>query len=205
MKKLALSFLAISTLASTAATVSVSRSGQGIIPVTTTGTVLSTGGYYIGVGTFSMIPEVRDPASLAAAVSAFSEFARSTAPTSGGTAGTITGSFSSFGGATPATFNSREIFVVVGNQSTRETSTEFAILRGTPAWTFAGDVTAADSTAVVIQSVNSFDTLSGAGTEVDPGATGQDRVALALAVVVPEPSSIVLLAMGALGLIRRRR
>lgn len=210
MKKLPIILsLALSAVASQAATVAISRSGVGIIPITSTGTPLSSGGYYIGVGTFAGdAPSISDEASLLAAVSSFREFANAVAPISGGTVGTVTGSFT--GGLTNATqFNSKEIFVLIGNGATQATSTEFAIIRGTsPTWQFVSDVSVADNIPVVIRDTTMFAPVGTFNTEVVNGTTAdtiKDQITLMPVEKVPEPSTTVLGAVLGLGLMMRRR
>lgn len=199
-KLIALSLLSLAG-AATAATVNVVRAGNGVIATTSTGTVLSTGGYYIGVGSFASVPTVSDVASLQAAVNAFREFAAVTSPTAAGnTQGTITGSFVGTGGATPDNFNSQELFFLVGNAATKALSTEFAILRNQGTWAFPSNVVpGATSITLNLGTVADFNTLPGAGTEIDNA--GKDGVQL---VAVPEPG-VSVLALAGLGLLARRR
>lgn len=166
------------------------------------GAVLSGGGYYLSVGTFATEPTITDFATLLAAVSSFSSFAELTSPTAAGaTQGSIVGSFTSTGGADPAVFNTKSIYMLVGNGATRAASTEWAIINTGVA--FPANVTLSGSTPVTLSSINSFTTLANAGTEIDiASGTGKDQLQL---VGVPEPSAALLGAIGVLGLLRRRR
>ena len=173
---------------------------SGIIPQTSGGTLLTAGGYYIGVGVFGSAPIITTPASLFAAVNtAFAEFGNATAATSGATQGKITASITAIPGA-PATFNTKEIYLIVGNAATRALSTEFAILQGTPTWSFPADTAAGGATTLTVSSIASFAPVSGAGTEVD---LATDSVRLASAIPEPSASVLGLLALGFL--VRRKR
>lgn len=203
MKKYILTTLvAISLSASVqAATIAIGAgfgATSGIIPQTNGGTLLTAGGYYIGVGVFGATPVINGPADLLAAVTTgFTEFGNATSATSGATQGKITASITAIPG-TPATFNTKEIYLIVGNAATRALSTEFAILQGTPTWNFPADTAAGGATTLTVSSIASFNTIANAGTEVD---LATDSVRLA---VVPEPTSSVL-GLLALGLLARRK
>ena len=171
---------------------------SGIIPQTSGGTLLTSGGYYIGVGVFGTTPVISGPADLLAAVTVgFTEFGNATSATSGATQGKITASITAIPG-TPATFNTKEIYLIVGNAATRALSTEFAILQGTPTWSFPADTAAGGATALTVSSIASFNTIANAGAELD---LATDSVRLA---VVPEPTTSVL-GLLALGLLARRK
>ncbi len=203
MKLITLSLLLASAVTSLSATVAVSRSGLGVVATTAGGTALTTGGYYIGVGSFTTIPTITNAASLLAAVAAFNEFASALSPSAaGGTQGTITGSFT--GGLSNASlYNSKEIYMVVGNGTTRALSTEFAIIQGTPTWNFTSDTSAADSISVIMRDVTSFTPLANAGTEIDVAdPLLKDGLRL---VAIPEVSSVFLMGLSGLLLAVRRR
>lgn len=203
MKSILLTLL-LTTAFSSAVTISVSRAGEGLIPVTTAGTALSTGGYYIGVGSFDVVPTITGPASLQAAVTAFNVFASATSPTTGGTVGTIVGSFTAAGGANPDKFNSSSIYFLIGNAATKDASTEFAIFSATPNALFTANVAVSGTVNIALQNVSSIQPLEGAGTEVDNASPVKDQ--LRLATTVPEPSSAILVAaFGLLTIGRRRR
>lgn len=202
IKKIAL-VLALTSASSFAATISVVRSGNGVIATTSGGTTLTAGGYFISVGSYgdAAAPVVTNDASFLAALASFKEFASATAPTSGTTQGTITGSFVGTGGApnTPADFNSKSLYILVGNAATRAASTEFAIMQGTPTWSFVGDVTIGSASATItLIDATAFSAV--AGTEID-NATGKDNIQLR---AIPEPSAM-LLGLLSLGLIARRK
>ena len=208
MKSLTLSLLLLSSVSAFSATVAVTRGGLGVTPVTTTGTVLSTGGFYIAAGAYAIVPTITagDFASVAAAAASFIEFAAATSPTAvGATQGTITGSFTG-GLSNAAAFNGREIFLLVGNAATRAASTEFAFLRALApnTWTYTADVSAADSISVVMRDVTSFTTIANGGTPIDIADTlAKDQVRLVSA--VPEVSSSLLMGLAGLLLSVRRR
>jgi hypothetical protein len=202
IKKIAL-ILALTSVPTFAATISVVRSGNGVIATTSGGTTLTAGGYYISVGSYgdAAAPVVTDNASFVAALASFKEFASATAPTSGTTQGTITGSFVGTGSApnAPSDFNSKSLYILVGNAATRAASTEFAIIQGTPTWSFVGDVTIGSASAT-ISLIDSTAFSAVAGAEVD-NATGKDNITLR---AIPEPSAAIL-GILSLGLLARRK
>ena len=174
----------------------------GIVPLSSTGAVISTA-YYVGVGVFASVPVITDAASLDTAVrTSFTEFGTGVTVAANGA---IAGSFSLIP-ADASVFNSKELYIVVGNGTTKANSTEFAILRGTPAYAFPANTAAGGSTPLTLGSVTSFDPVSGAGTEaaVDPGV-GRDTIKLVSAVTVPEPSAVALLGLIGLAGLRRKR
>lgn len=190
------------TVASNAATVSIARSGAGtgVLARDFTGVDLSAGGYYIGVGTYALVPTITNDASFQAAVTNFSLFGSTVAPTTGTTTGLIVGSIT----ATDTTFNSAMLYILVGNGATKAASTAFAILQGTPSFSFAANVGVAGSTTYTLANATSFQPLTGAGTEID-NVTGADGVQLRSLVAIPEPTAAALGAVGVLCLLRRRR
>lgn len=206
MKKLILSVLVALGVAE-AATVNVGgvfsgTSGLGVR--TSTGTVLSAGGFYIAVGSFDVVPTVLpDATNLYTAVDSMNIFAVLTSPTAAGnTQGTITGSFVGTGGGSASLFNGKQIYFVVGNGSTRANSTEFAILTTATSVLFPADVTTSSTASVTFSSINNSVVLANAGLE---DANGTARDLIVLAAPVPEPSVALLGALGVLGLVRRRR
>ncbi|MDB6132453.1 MAG: hypothetical protein JWM59_696 [Verrucomicrobiales bacterium] len=202
MKITTLSLLLLSAVCAHSATVAVSRGGLGVVALTSNNEALSTGGYYIAVGSFTTVPTVTNtPESVLAAVGAFNEFASATSSTTGATVGTVTGSFTG-GFSNAALYNGKEIFIMVGNGNSKANSTDFAILKGSTAWNFTADVSAADSIAVILRDVTSFDAVAGTEVDVaDPAA--KDQVQLWTA--IPEVSSSVLVGLFGLGLMSRRR
>jgi hypothetical protein len=201
MKIITLSLLLLSAVCAQSATVAVARGGLGVVALYGS-TALSTGGYYVAVGSFATVPTVENtPTSVLAAVAAFNEFASATSPTAaGGPQGAIVGEFTG-GLSNAALFNGKEIFILVGNAATKAESTDFAILKGSTAWTFTADVSAADSISVTLRDVAGFDAVAGA--EVDVADPAKDQVQLWT--TVPEVSSSVLMGLFGLGLMSSRR
>jgi MYXO-CTERM domain-containing protein len=201
---LALLLGAVATGVSSAATIAVGRGGatNGYTTFTASGTNLSlTGGFYFSVGTFASEPVITTPASLLNVITNnYSEFASILTPTSGSTIGSLTGSFI----ATNADFNSVPMYFVVGNGTTRANSTQFAILKGDPTpFVFpasAGSPSGAASITLSGAAVAS--PLAGAGIELEIAGAPDS---LTLVDTIPEPSAVLLGALGALGLLRRRR
>lgn len=120
------------------------------------------------------------------------------------------GAFTNAAGAnnvTGSAFNTKNMFLFVGNASSLATSTEFLVLKTNFTFNAADDST---PTPIVntITSANS-QVLFG-GTIADLRTTNADASVTpgfrtAGFTVVPEPSSLLLGAVGALGLLRRRR
>ncbi|TAF26893.1 MAG: PEP-CTERM sorting domain-containing protein [Verrucomicrobia bacterium] len=177
-------------------------SGLGV--KTSTGTVLSSGGYVIAVGSFTTVPTVLpDASNLAAAVSSLNVFQTLTSPTAAGnTQGAIVGGFTAIGGGNASLFNGKQIYVVVGNGSTLANSNEFAILTTATNVLFPADVTGSAATTVTLSSITNSVVLPNAGLE---DANGAARDLIVLASPVPEPSIALLGALGIFGLVRRRR
>lgn len=204
MKKTLLTgLLAIASLtAGKAATIQLIRSGAGtgIMAQTSAGVDLSAGGYYIGVGTYAAPPVVTTPATLLTAAQAFQEAVALASPTSGGTVGLIIGS----GDTINTAFNSAPFYLLIGNAATRALSTEFAILALTPAGTFPSNVGPAGAFTYSIVDITSIAPVTNAGTEIDSPAGTSDRIKL-VSTLIPEPSTALLGAVSALGLLRRRR
>lgn len=205
--KLVLGILLISISGAGAATVSVGGvfSGtSGLVGVQADGTVLSAGGYYFAAGSFTTLPNISpDFSNLNEAVDSMNIFAVTTSPTAvGNTQGTITGSFVSTGGANPSLFNGRQIYFVIGNGIDRASSTDFAIFTTATNLLFVSDVTTTGSTTVTLSSITNSVVLPNAGSE---NAAGTARDQIVMVSQIPEPSAALLGALGALGLLRRRR
>lgn len=157
------------------------------------------GGFYIAVGTYATEPVITTHAQYLSAVQDFQAFASVLSPTTGSTTGSVTGSFV----ATNAAFNGVALYILIGNGTTRENSSQFAILKGNPT-AFAFPATAGQpsgSATVTLTGVNVASPVGGAGRQVDV-ANAPDTLVLGF---VPEPSSALLGLLGVFGLMRRRR
>ena len=168
------------------------------------GTALSTGGYYIGVGSFDTVPVIAPgTTNIKPFVDTMNLFATNLSPTTvGNTQGTITGAFAGIGGADPSKFNNRQIYIVVGNAATAVDSTFWAIMTTTTNILFPADVTTSATATISFGSIANSVMVPNAGTEIDNISPVKDGIGL---VGVPEPSAVLLGALGALGLLRRRR
>jgi hypothetical protein len=179
-----------------AATIAVGRGigNPGITAQVNGGESLSAGGFYIAVGTFTNasgateVPAITTEfSSLLAAVAQFDVFSSVTS---------ITGSFAATGGADPSQFNLKPIYFLVGNGETKESSTAFGIFSVAAGAAFPANVAATVSNSVTLSSGASITPLLNAGT------VNGNVFSL---VPIPEPSTALLGAIGALGLLRRRR
>ena len=202
-----LSIMIVGITSSNAATIAVggvTSATSGLQAVAADGTVLSSGGYYIAVGAYNVVPTVAvDLSNLLTSVDAMTIFQTRTSPTlAGNTQGTITGSFVANGFGSPESLNGKQIYFVVGNGATRALSTDFAIFTNTTAAFFPSNVNLTTSVSVTLSSINSIVPLANAGLE-DNNGTARDRIQLVSA--IPEPSAALLGAVGALVLLRRRR
>jgi hypothetical protein len=190
-------------ISSNAATITLSRgSGNPGVIASVDGTALASGGYYWATGTFTNalgvteVPTITTEfSSLLEAVAAFDVFASTVAPITGATIGTITGSTTGLGAPDPNVFNSKQMFVLVGNGATQAASTAFGIFSFVANTVFPANVAAAGTTVVPIPNGAAITPLTNAGT-VTLNNFG---------LVIPEPSAALLGMLGALGLLRRRR
>jgi PEP-CTERM motif len=201
-KLFAIAAVISSLVASNAATINIVRSGAGtgIQAQTSAGTNLTTGGYFVGVGTFAVAPTITDQDSFVSAVNNFSLAGSFLAPTTGTTVGLLVGSFDTINTA----FNSAALYLLVGNGTTRANSTEFAIIQGTPGFVFPANVGVAGGTNYTLGNATQISPVGVAGLEID-NATGFDVIQLRALAPIPEPSTALLGLLGIAGLIRRRR
>jgi hypothetical protein len=194
--------LSACVLTANAATINVARGvgNPGVTVNDSSNTPLSLGGFYMAVGSYQIVPTVieNDPASLIAAVNALTVFGTpgiSNSTTLAGILQLSTG-ITSNGGLTPELWNSKEIFVVVGDKSTKEASSSFAILRTTSPTLFPANVAPVATVTFSVPNGAALNPIQNAGS-----VSGN---VLRLA-PIPEPSTALLGALGALGLLRRRR
>jgi MYXO-CTERM domain-containing protein len=204
MKQKLVSVICVSfacAISASAATINVNRGigNPGVTVSNFAGTALSAGGFYVAVGTYTTVPTVTNYATLLSSVDALIQFGASgLSSSSGTTAGVLqlTTGITSNGGATPEAWNSQEIYVIVGNGNSRASSTDFAILRTATPTLFPANVTQSVSATFAIPTGAALNPVAGAGSVSGNVLTLQG---------VPEPSAALLGALGALGLLRRRR
>ena len=207
IKHIFLGVCLLTTVRSQASTVAITRpfaAGQGVMAITSAGTFLTEGGYYIGIGTFaSGAPVITDYASLLQAIATtYTEFGAITSATTGVNKGFVAGSVTN---SNAAAFNSAEIYLVIGNAATRALSTEFAILRHTAAVSWGSNASAAGTVTFAMLTQDSFAPVPNAGTEFnDLTVANRDGIVL-VGAPVPEPSGMVLLLLGLCAGMRRRR
>ena len=189
--------------ASSAATIAVGRGGStnGYTVLADQGlTNLSeTGGFYIAVGTFATEPVITNLSQILSAVQNFQVFASAQSPTTGLTKGSVTGSFV----ATDASFNSAPLYILIGNGFTKETSSQFALLKGNPtAFTFPATAgQPSGSGTITLTGVNVASPVGVLGTQTEV-ANGPDTLVLWR---FPEPSSVMFGLLGLVSVLRRRR
>jgi MYXO-CTERM domain-containing protein len=183
-----------------AATVNVARGigNPGVTVNNFAGQALSAGGFYMAVGTYNTVPTVTDYATLLSSVDALIQFGASGVSNSTTIAGVLqlTAAITSNGGATPELWNSKEIYVIVGNGSSRAASTDFAILRRATPTNFPANVAPVATVNFSVPNGAALNPVAGAGSVSGDTLTLQG---------IPEPSAALLGALGALGLLRRRR
>jgi hypothetical protein len=167
---------------------------------------LSGGPGVIAVGTFSTdsFDGVSSPASL---ISLFTNLGSATS-TFGSAGPTSNRGLYSLSVSTPiggSSFAGKNLYLFAGNGATFATSTEFLILKSSSTLSAADDDVA---TGIDLTFRPSNSTLLLGNNEANVFTTGADTTTTpgwSTAVLVPEPSSILLGAVGALGLLRRRR
>lgn len=187
--------------AAQAATVSVSAgfgATSGMVVQNSAGTAIGAQSWF-AAGTFAVVPTViaGDAASFLNAVNSFSIFSSSL--TQPAAPFKIAQSFS--GTTNGATFNNQPIWFILGNGVNKDSSTEFAIFTTANNTLFPADIAQPGGPNITLANVGAIKMLNNVGTAVD--LAGPD--AIRLAVAIPEPSTMLLGALGALGLLRRRR
>ena len=106
--------------------------------------------------------------------------------------------------ATPANFNTFQMYMIVANNASLAAATQFGLFTNTPATAFPADTLAAGSTNFNVNVFTALGVVAGAGSKID-NATGADTLRLVNVVPIPEPSTALLGLLGVAGLIRRRR
>jgi hypothetical protein len=200
MKKLISAGLLFALVSSAnAATVSVSAGfggTSGLIVQDRLGNAIGAQSWF-AVGAFASDPVIGDFASLVSTIGSMSIF--SDGLTQSASPFKIAASFTNISNA--ALFNNKTMYFALGNGTTRANSTEFALFTMTSGTTtFPADITQPGGPNLTMANVTSVTVLPNAGTEID--TAGPDAIRL---VGIPEPSSVILGAIGALGLLRRRR
>ena len=105
------------------------------------------------------------------------------------------------------TFNGKNIYLFAGNGSTFANSSQFLIVKSTDTFILADDITNAVTPKLLTVDRTNGTTLFGTSV-ANVFTTNTDATqtpGFQMAVVVPEPSSALLGAVGALALLRRRR
>lgn len=202
MKKLAISlFLAATCLFSDAATITLNKGlSPGFMLQTSAGANLSGG--VVAIGTFAngLAPATPADGIYTSILSSFREFGTAAAPAAGSP---ITGSVTVVP-ASPADFNTLQMYMIVGNGATLAASTEIAIVTNTPATSFPANTTAAGSTNFNVNTFSNLAVVAGAGALTD-NASGPESLKMVPIVPVPEPTVFGLLGACLAFGIRRRR
>ncbi|MDA0768270.1 MAG: PEP-CTERM sorting domain-containing protein [Verrucomicrobia bacterium] len=124
-----------------------------------------------------------------------------------GTTSGSPGSFNagSFEGNVTPTFSSGKIYLVVVNASTIAAATEFAVFSSTDgSWTFPGNDTTAPPSGITLAGTVDQYYAGTPGTFQNPGGAPFDADSIQFA-AIPEPSSLLLLVLGCLATLYRRR
>lgn len=204
MKSIILAALGLTTLSSFATTVIVGN-GQG--PTATNEVVTSTGALVAGFGAVGILSEagINGAATTWDGLN-FQVWGTSPNFATGGVTTSTSGQFSFSGNANPfeTAFSGRNIYLAIGFGGTSlATSTELFIYKFN---TTFGTADSGTPINLVLGNGNIGDTLFGTevnSPETSGGSTARFRSAAITA--IPEPSAALLGAIGALGLLRRRR
>jgi hypothetical protein len=172
--------------------------------VTVGGTPLAVGSGFVGVGYFASLTDILISTSIDAVGlgNDFRTFA--SGQINGGGVG-LAGLYN-YGTATVANaqFDGKAVYTVIGNGATIATSTQILIAKHTT--TFAADPAITPGAVLSNSSSGNVATLlkGSYGLFSSDFGAGPSQ-AYSLALLVPEPSTMLLGAFGALGLLRRRR
>lgn len=158
--------------------------------------IAMTGQTWFAVGSFATAPTIADPKLISTTIGTMNIFANGL--TAAASPFKLAQSFTNI--TNPDLFNSKVMYFALGNGTTQQNSTQFALFTMTALTAFPADITGATSVNLTMANVTSVATLANGGVEID--TAGPDRIRL---VGVPEPSAALLGALGALGLLRRRR
>lgn len=193
--------LAATSLGAMGATVALNKGlSPGFTVQNFSGTAVTS---YLFIGSFASAPLDPGNGDYGSIISTFRSFdvtADAIVVNSSAVIGAVASSWANIP-ATPANFNSQQMYMLISNTPDYTQATQFGLFSNSPATFFASDVTGATSTNYNIGTFASNVVVAGAGIKVD-NASGADVLRL---VAVPEPSVALLGAFGVLGLLRRRR
>lgn len=105
----------------------------------------------------------------------------------------------------PTTLNTQVINLFVGNGDSVATSTSYVILKPNANTAFPADVTTAAGVTLAATVGSGYTLVASEGASWDAGKTLGGVAGNGLITFVPEPSAALLGAIGAIGLLRRRR
>jgi len=205
-KTITLLVLAASCCAGFAATVALNKGlSPGFTVQNTSGTATAS---FLFIGSFSTAPTTPLDGNYQTIITSFRSFdvvADAVSIGSGAVIGATAASWANTP-STPANFNGLQMYMLVSNNADYTLATQFGLFTNSPATNFVADTTTATSSNYNVGTFASNVVVAGAGVMVD-NATGADVMKLVnvSAAAVPEPSAVLLGAIGALGLLRRRR
>ncbi len=176
--------------------------------VDNTGTAIAVGTGFIGIGFFSTISDASLLTSTAAALDSDFTLLGSSATFGGGTG--LDGLFST-GSQTglSATFAGQIAYTVIGNNSTIGSSTQFLIFRHTETFVAVPGTTpnlvvsdSAFGNGAIAGGVGEFGSFT---FDTGLGAGAVDSFSLVSLSMIPEPTSVTLIALGSFAFLLRRR
>jgi hypothetical protein len=159
---------------------------------------------YLFIGSFAAAPTTPVDGIYTTTIANFRSFdlvADRISVASGAVVGAVASSWANVP-TTPENFNGLQMYLLISNTPDYANATQFGLFTNSPTSLFAANTTTATSTNYSVGTFASNLVVAGAGSKID-NASGAD--VLKLVTVIPETSTALLGALGALGLLRRRR
>lgn len=201
MKALVVGFIfAVTSFVANAATITLNKGLSPGFNIQDASGASSSGFIFIGTFAGGTAPGTPAGGDYSSVISSFRTFGSVAAPAAGtAISGSVTSS-----PATPANFNTLQMYMIVANNSVLGSATQFGLFTNTPSTFFPADTTAAGSFNFNVNVFSALGVVAGAGSLID-NATGADTLRLVNVAAIPEPSVALLGALGLIGLVRRRR